>query len=93
MTDFEKIFNAFKEVGIKMIVAKDKSQIILLEGAEAGCETIYVGEWEFVNGDKDADGYCGFIANSISTKKAIVMVLVFLNKLIKRSFYGRKGGK
>ena len=60
MTDFEKIFNTFKEVGIKMIVAKDKSQIILLEGAEAGCETIYVGEWEFVNGDKDADGYCGF---------------------------------
>lgn len=60
MTDFEKIFNTFKEVGIKMIVAKDKSMIILEEGVREGSEERWGEEYEYVNGSKDADGYCDF---------------------------------
>lgn len=60
MTDFEKIFNTFKEVGIKMIVAKDKSKIILAQGASDILAKIYYENSEFIDGTKDADGYYDF---------------------------------
>lgn len=60
MTDFDKLFNAFKEVGIKMIVAKDKSRIILEEDVDEDLAGYHGGEYEYIDGSKYADGYCGF---------------------------------
>lgn len=57
MTDFEKIYNVFKDIGIGMLVKKDRTCISLLENACKDAESYFVGDWEFIDGKVCVDGY------------------------------------
>lgn len=60
MTDFEKIFNTFKEVGIKMAIGANKSEITILEGASERSVRRFDDSLDHVDGTIDIDGYLDF---------------------------------